>query len=498
MSKTLFNNYEQLDLALAQSLADLPQAELFDLVRRLLFAGDYRINGGLVISTTPASAQCVLEIGDFVKGTGSFYSLLSNATLNILSGTESQAGNIWGTGLAADGSDPRKDIICINYLAKDGTLATKNFIDPTTNPPTQYTQLVDTITERSYTIAVIHGSPNPSPAEPAVPSGYLKLAVITVQAGATVINPGNIINTTVNNLTRLDLFMATHGMDTIATDFLHSSGVFNGYLASMLVTEASPQSMAVIISAGRLMSEGYLVDLTTDLTKAVDPVSYVDVVDEVVDFSGGNTQSLVEDTTPPHLVRGSGVDVTDSTGTVHYIVTYDADESGQVCIKTVTAQIKRIDTANVPDSVKVDYRYYLPRYDIVEVNWTNSTFTIKSGVPLHTPAVPATDTDNMKLADIYVGEGITIIVDANITDRRTFIPNLDNIVPVREVPVGTPNSILLTFTITYPAQGNQIDVYRNGLRLRPTDDYTFSGTTITMVIAPSTGSNLYVEYMRAF
>jgi hypothetical protein len=152
----------------------------------------------------------------------------------------------------------------------------------------------------------------------------------------------------------------------------------------------------------------------------------------------------------------------------------------------------------VPDSVKVDYRYYLPRYDIVEVNWTNSTFTIKSGVPLHTPAVPATDTDNMKLADIYVGEGITIIVDANITDRRTFIPNLDNIVPVREVPVGTPNSILLTFTITYPAQGNQIDVYRNGLRLRPTDDYTFSGTTITMVIAPSTGSNLYVEYMRAF
>lgn len=63
-----------------------------------------------------------------------------------------------------------------------------------------------------------------------------------------------------------------------------------------------------------------------------------------------------------------------------------------------------------------------------------------------------------------------------------------------EVPGGTINSVNVTFTLASTPASGSLRLYRNGTRLKLTDDYTLSGTTITMVSAPITGSNLLADY----
>lgn len=58
---------------------------------------------------------------------------------------------------------------------------------------------------------------------------------------------------------------------------------------------------------------------------------------------------------------------------------------------------------------------------------------------------------------------------------------------------GAVNGSNVTFTLPSAPQG-QIMLYASGVRLKPTDDYSISGDTITMVTAPTTGTVLLADY----
>jgi len=520
MGKVKITDLMQADQETMQALSDLPEDTSFDLVKRLIYGSNYRINGGNVVATNPVSGLCKLQVGDFVALDGKFFTIANEATLNILTGVEDQDANIWGNGQTSHPTDPRKDIVCINFAYKEGSSQTKHFINPTTIPPTEYDQVVKTRIERYYTIAVVHGTPSSTPAEPATPSGYMKLATIYVGAGVTTITPGVISPNTIINIPRVDQFMKANAPISAGTDLLHSDGVFKGFLGELNVTENTPQDMSVVVADGRLLVDGYLANFITANTLAIDVASFVDIVDEPINFSGSDTQQLQEDSTPPHQVRGSGIDVTDVTGTVHYTVDYDNPGTAlQINITTATGQITRIDTVNVPDAVLVDYRYYLPRYDIVQVNYITSLISVKKGIANHTPAVPSVDSDNFKLADVFVGEAVITIIQANITDQRVFIIDLDEVVTARgnrtslwarlnnslnadgslaevqETPGGAVGGGNQIFTISFAPQNNKIKLYRDGLRLVPATEYIVSGTQITILVAPSVGSVLFCEYI---
>lgn len=68
---------------------------------------------------------------------------------------------------------------------------------------------------------------------------------------------------------------------------------------------------------------------------------------------------------------------------------------------------------------------------------------------------------------------------------------------VDETPSGSINGSNVTFTITQtPLENAAVDVYLDGLKLIPTTDYSISGTTITMVVAPALAQTLRVEYIQ--
>ena len=64
-----------------------------------------------------------------------------------------------------------------------------------------------------------------------------------------------------------------------------------------------------------------------------------------------------------------------------------------------------------------------------------------------------------------------------------------------ETPSGTVNGVNKAFTLTNtPNPPGSVKVFVNGSRMRITEDYTFSGNTITFVTAPPTTSILLVDY----
>jgi len=64
-----------------------------------------------------------------------------------------------------------------------------------------------------------------------------------------------------------------------------------------------------------------------------------------------------------------------------------------------------------------------------------------------------------------------------------------------ETPVGTVNGTNKAFTINnYPSPATSLVVYADGQRATLTDDYTFSGKTITFVNAPLTNTIIRIDY----
>jgi hypothetical protein len=65
-----------------------------------------------------------------------------------------------------------------------------------------------------------------------------------------------------------------------------------------------------------------------------------------------------------------------------------------------------------------------------------------------------------------------------------------------EVPSGTPNDVLVDFVLDFTPIAGSTHVYVNGIRQRPTTDYSGATDTITFTTAPSTGDSILVDYRK--
>lgn len=83
------------------------------------------------------------------------------------------------------------------------------------------------------------------------------------------------------------------------------------------------------------------------------------------------------------------------------------------------------------------------------------------------------------------GSNVTFTVSGSPSAFRTY---------TKETPSGTVNGSNVTFTLANTPATSSLKLTVNGLKKRLTTDYTISGTTITFVIAPASGSTLYAEY----
>lgn len=91
---------------------------------------------------------------------------------------------------AADGTNPRWDILSIKVEHEVGDSETRHFKDASTGALSS--QSMDKRRRTKQTITYTPGTPNASPSEPAVPSGEVKIARIIVAAGVTTLDDDDI------------------------------------------------------------------------------------------------------------------------------------------------------------------------------------------------------------------------------------------------------------------------------------------------------------------
>ncbi len=66
-----------------------------------------------------------------------------------------------------------------------------------------------------------------------------------------------------------------------------------------------------------------------------------------------------------------------------------------------------------------------------------------------------------------------------------------------ETPTGAVNGVNTTYTLNYTPTSGTVCLYEGQRRLKLSEDFTVSGTTITMLYAPPSGSWLLADYRRA-
>lgn len=68
---------------------------------------------------------------------------------------------------------------------------------------------------------------------------------------------------------------------------------------------------------------------------------------------------------------------------------------------------------------------------------------------------------------------------------------------IQETPSGSVNGSNTSFTLSSaPSESSMVMIFVDGIYQRPTTDYTISGTTITMTIAPATAQDIRVCYWK--
>lgn len=66
-----------------------------------------------------------------------------------------------------------------------------------------------------------------------------------------------------------------------------------------------------------------------------------------------------------------------------------------------------------------------------------------------------------------------------------------------EIPAGVKDHVNLDFTLANTPVASSIHLYKNGLRMIPTLDYTVAAAVITMVKAPKAADTLVADYRKA-
>lgn len=89
-----------------------------------------------------------------------------------------------------DPSNPRIDLVCVKASRATTATATRKYKDPSTSAITSET--MDVETDWDPLLTVVAGTPAGSPSAPSVPSGYIKICTITVDASTGITNSGNL------------------------------------------------------------------------------------------------------------------------------------------------------------------------------------------------------------------------------------------------------------------------------------------------------------------
>jgi hypothetical protein len=134
---------------------------------------------------------------------------------------------------------------------------------------------------------------------------------------------------------------------------------------------------------------------------------------------------------------------------------------------------------------------------IANTNTGASTLSINSN-----PTSPVTKQGNVALAagDFPAGAIVVLTYDGTnwqLTNTTRGIGGGSSLnVVLNEVPSGSINGSNVTFTIAHTPQNGVISLFHNGVLLKPGSsfDYTISGTTITLNVAPIVSDNLTTNY----
>jgi hypothetical protein len=181
----LFYDFEQLETSDLQTGFSSLNTSFISYLASLLYSAENVILSGLVSGAdSPADGGISLSAGAWVQS--GQYATFPGGSVNIVS-TNS---GYYGSGLPANATYPRIDLVCISYQTAATSTQSRNF-ETGISPRTVATQLVD-----SFAVQVVHGTPSSSPVAPSPPAGYLTLCQVYVAANATTISGSNITDET--------------------------------------------------------------------------------------------------------------------------------------------------------------------------------------------------------------------------------------------------------------------------------------------------------------
>lgn len=106
------------------------------------------------------------------------------------------------------------------------------------------------------------------------------------------------------------------------------------------------------------------------------------------------------------------------------------------------------------------------------------------------------NTDNAGFIIYSQLTGAVSTINATITSNQAVNLQPDRHI-VNETPSGTVNGTNTAFTLANSPVSGKVQVFKNGLLQLETDDYTISGSIVTFVAAPLTGSKIRASYIKA-
>ena len=104
-------------------------------------------------------------------------------------------------------------------------------------------------------------------------------------------------------------------------------------------------------------------------------------------------------------------------------------------------------------------------------------------------------TSRTELAEQAAEDDLLLIYDTSTTSLKKITKA--NLSPVLSYTTrtGTGDGSTTGFTVTSGVTVDDVLVFVNGICLVPTDDYTISGTTLTMATAPSNTAEITIRYL---
>ena len=183
-----FYQNEQLTSADLQNAVDLLMGSFTNLIVRTIYPNVFVILSGLATSQSATADNGVQVSAGLAYKNGQTVLVSTQQGVNILPGSYPN-----GTGLAADATYSRIDVVYIEYTQSQANQQTRTFAPPNETP---YTQTVYTETVDGYTLSVVHGVASSSPVVPSIPSGAVALAQVLVPTSATTITTSDITDET--------------------------------------------------------------------------------------------------------------------------------------------------------------------------------------------------------------------------------------------------------------------------------------------------------------